>query len=125
MNSLSWFLYVIDVVGTVSGIFTFLTFASAIVALITLIMAVPLMETGDFEGATAVVWRKILIRSVVIFSIFFPLSAVTPSQKTMYLILGSEIGEDVVMSETAKRVRQAVNMKLDEYLDEAKKVTKE
>ncbi len=61
---------------------------------------------------------SILPKLFITVVIFMSLTIIVPSTKTMYLIAGSEIGEGIVVSETGKRVQEAINKKLDEYLTE-------
>lgn len=40
-----------------------------------------------------------------------------PSKETMYLMLGSEVGEELILSEEAGKVRDIINQELDTLLD--------
>ena len=66
---------------------------------------------GFFEG----VFNK---KTLFFFIFVICLEIIIPSTKTMYLIMGSEVGEEVIKSETGQRVQDAINKKLDEYLGE-------
>lgn len=56
--------------------------------------------------------------------IFGLLSAMVPSEKTMYLMLAGYTTQQVVQSETAEKVVKIVNTKLDEYIIEMYKKKK-
>lgn len=58
------------------------------------------------------------LKSVIIIcfmSIF--LYIIIPSQKTIYLISGTYVGNEVVQSETGKKVIKVIDLKLDEYIN--------
>lgn len=48
-------------------------------------------------------------------------AALIPSKDAMYLMVGAEIGKEVVQSETAKKVKAVLDKKLDEILAEGVK----
>lgn len=112
MNNSSWFLYTVDVMGDIEALLVF-----CLLAVLGWYGVLKGILSGDgpdeyyrnrenFNQMPA----KILILCLLIVAM--------PSTKTMYLIMGSEVGEHVVMSETGQRVQDAINKKLDEYLGE-------
>jgi hypothetical protein len=121
MNKLSWFLYAVDVVGSLRE---FLVAAFIIVfigILLTLVfghMVIDTSQYGDEKKASHKKLNEALIKPIVVAMLISFFTVFIPSQKTMYLILGSEVGESVVMSETGQRVQDAINKRLDEYLSE-------
>lgn len=117
MNNISWFLYVVDVLGSLSKILSVLTIGLFTVYIIGwfLYALIGDLEFNEGQGSR---WKSNLKTVLVVLMIAVPLSIITPNQKTLYLILGSEVGEQVAMSETGKRVQDAINKKLDEYLGE-------
>jgi hypothetical protein len=54
----------------------------------------------------------------------YMISAILPSEKTMYLMAGAYAGQQALQSETAAKVVTIVNSKLDEYIAEAEKSLK-
>lgn len=54
-------------------------------------------------------------------SLLLVVSAILPSKDTMYLMAGGFMGQHVVMSDTAMKIKQIVDLHLDEQL---KKLTK-
>lgn len=49
------------------------------------------------------------------------IATILPSEKTIYLMLGAYTGQKIIQSETAGKVLEIVNLKIDDYLEEAKK----
>lgn len=117
MNSISWFLYLAETIGTinvVSGIFLFLSISA------TCICGIIYANTYDcsrHEGLTrfAKSWGERF--SYLSVGLLF-LTILVPSQKTLYLILASEAGEEVVTSDTGQKALNVINQKLDEMLEE-------
>jgi hypothetical protein len=133
MNNISWFLYAVDVLRTVGGVSKALLVAGLIVLIISfggwLISRAALKCEKDGENPDGYsarcwdtwhkTWRIGLMVSVPVFVVSLFFATLIPSSKTMYLIMGSEVGEEVVKSETGQRVQDAINKKLDEYLDDS------
>lgn len=115
MNNISWFLYAVDVISSLPAFFGII-----IVGLIVLSVArvINADVECDEEGMKAVKhsFFKSYLPIIIICSVVI---VIIPSAKTMYLIMGSEVGEHVVISETGQRVQDAINKKLDEYLGES------
>lgn len=115
MNDLSWMLYLAGVIpslGETMGVFAFIC-GVAFIATAIIRGSCPYPE--DFPSLMK--WSKTTLKVLPFaFVLCFLLSAFIPSQRTIYLIMGSELGEEVIQSETGKRVLDAVNKKLDEYL---------
>ena len=101
MNSLSWLLYLADVIGNLSGVFILLAFIFGGCTIFWgFAKACAIVDNdegaGDFARAFAFTpW---------LFVLFLFLSAVTPSKDTIYLIAGSEAGEAVVTSEAGQEI---------------------
>lgn len=49
------------------------------------------------------------------------IATILPSEKTIYLMLGAYTSQKIIQSETAGKVLEIVNLKIDDYLEEAKK----
>ena len=128
MNDLSWFLYLADVIPPIGHARMFIGVGSVL-----FMFAVTGAASMDADLAEKYpnVSKKEAARADVAFSflkrghrwafiiIIMLVGALIPSQKAMYLIMGSEISEEVINSETGKRVQKAINKKLDEYLGES------
>ncbi len=123
MNSLSWFLYIVDVAVGVGDTISIVFWVGLVLVACLGVSAVVFNECASSEKAEeCVTWIKKVLRVLLV---MLCIEVGIPSQKTMYLILGSETGEELVTSETAKRVHKVVNMKLDEYLEKGKEVAKD
>lgn len=127
MNSMSWFLYLADVIPPIGTALMFVAvgsmifmFAVAGAAVMNDDLATKYPSVSKKEAAEADVafsflkqgkwWAFIIIIMLV--------GTLIPSQKAMYLIMGSEVGEAAIASEPGQRVQDLINKKLDEYLGE-------
>lgn len=116
MNSLSWFMYWAGVVGSfnmfIGIIFIFACFVFPIAAVL-----IGINDDYRDDIQTARLWekyRQALFASLIIFA----LSNFIPSQKTLYMIAASEMGEEVLKTDEANKLRIILNDKLDEMLHE-------
>ena len=141
MNDLSWFLYAIDLVNVIGALSAVVMVASLTLYVMFCVarhegkgdverMARNYTQWKDDDEKKKLVdevekitnnqksyskWCKVSMTTALIAAFLF---ITMPSSKTMYLILGSEIGEEAINSETGKRVQNVINKKLDEYLGE-------
>lgn len=127
MNSLSWFLYIVDVVGSLGGALSFftgfmfiavLTFALYGAANRSFSQSYPELASSKKEAVIAKNVFASLPKYIKITIVMVLFDTLIPSTRTLYMIAGSEFSEDAIMSETGKRVQDAINKKLDEYLTE-------
>lgn len=112
MNSLSWFLYLIDVVSNVKTMAVGFLVAAGF-AWVGLNISVPVtegevLEWGDF--------KKWWTRGVVIIAVCGALVSVLPSKNTMYAIAASEVGERVVKSETVQGITTDATKALHQWI---------
>ncbi len=111
MNELSWMLYFADVLPSI-GVTLFFT-----PLIIGIVLSVSMFGTyldgyTDANKAIRVATKRVSPFLVM----FFVMGLLIPSQKTIYMIVGSQVTEEAIASETGKRVLDAVNRKLDEYI---------
>lgn len=131
MNNISWFLYAVDVLHAISVLAVLVTVFAGLGTAATFMAKVcssyderRYQSRDDYSEAlkNATYWKDLWGKyskiGFVLFCVALPLAMLIPETKTMYLIIGSEVGETVVMSETGQRVQDAINKKLDEYLGE-------
>lgn len=128
MNSLSIFLYLIDVLDGVADFAAFMAIISFVASLLgAAIFIVATSEANkkhrsdeqrEEDRKLAKSSKPWLKRAILTFFIVSVIVLLIPSQKTMYLIMGSEVSQEIINSETGKRVQNAINKKLDEYLGE-------
>jgi len=102
MNTLSWLLYLADVVGNVSGVAWAIFWLLAVWAGLCGIAAV--IYTDNMEKEKAEQSLKNMGKKII--SLILPalILVITPSERTVYLIAASEMGEKVINTEAAKKV---------------------
>lgn len=116
MNSLSWLLYLADVVGDLNDL-SKLTLVASLFALLAAGTSF-LVATSDDEKSLAKdlgYLSKIFCWVAVVAMV---LVVVVPSSKTIYLIAASESGEYVATSERSQRILDKIEGVLDDYLEE-------
>lgn len=112
VNNLSWLIYLADVVGSLNR-FLALSSVGAILAIPVWSLRNQWLE--DFRsgvGKVAVPFRNLLITS---FSCALAASII-PSSTTIYAIAASEMGEEVIKSETAGKAMKALDAWLDRQI---------
>lgn len=116
--------------GVIGGVAKFLGFCGTLLILGTLgVTAVRFMNWGDECGRAGRNGESDPKRPplktatwTVILGVFLVLLAnILPDQKTAYLAGGAYLGQKAFQSETAGKVLEVVNMKLDDYVEEMKK----
>lgn len=113
MNNITWFIYLIDVFSTLDKAVSFLALMGMIASVMALFVSM-IVPTNHSDYGLAKTTAKRTIVATIIFGL---LAVLTPSTQTMYLMLGSEATEDILQSETGKKVYDAINKRLDDYLD--------
>ena len=106
MNSLSWLLYLADVVSKLSVISIVVTGIS-----LTIVFIWFLVPTDDGEARTA---AKFAIGALVAAVI----AALLPSKETVYAIAASEMGEELLKTPTAAKATKALDAWLDKQIAE-------
>lgn len=112
MNSLSWLLYVIDVIGNLKTL-TLLLMIGCLAGVALLALAVPVSDGDVLDWAG---YKKWFARCVIIAPIAGLLFSVLPSQNTLYAIAASEVGERVVNSETVQGLTGDATKALHEWI---------
>ena len=108
MNSLSWFIYLADVLpnfawmGQVS--FFFLLFGSIATVAVFVIANTEGSGNKDERAVVNKVCRGITVKILLPLSLLMLVTNLIPSKETIYLIAGSEAGEAVVVSEEGKEI---------------------
>ena len=118
MNTLSWILYLLDVYNGVLGAIIVVTVMSGIAAGVsTIVYFLTIERAFKSEEVTNDQTKYIAKRTIPIFIIASILAILLPAPKTMYAIVASELGEQVLMESDLpelKKVRDIINKKLDE-----------
>lgn len=117
MNTLSWWIYLADVLGGVELLFGFIAVTSLGAAVFLLIIG--LEHFSDMYSLSEIKLPQIK-RGFRLCVIIFFLSALTvvaiPTKKTVYLIIGSEMTGDISVTPEFEKARKILNNKLDELL---------
>lgn len=114
MNALSWLIYLADALGGLKGFLAFLTGACA-VGIFCILMGL-IMNQGEYfeaERKALLRWFKPVIISMVVGGV---VASIIPSRNTMYAIAASEMGEEVIKSETAGKAMKALDAWLDQQI---------
>lgn len=117
MNTLSWWIYLADVLGGVELLFGFIAVLSLGAAVFLLIIG--LEHFSDMYSLSEIKLPQIK-RGFRLCAVTFFLSGLIvvaiPSSKTVYLIIGSEMTGDISMTPEFEKARKILNNKLDEIL---------
>lgn len=115
MNTLSWFIYLADIVGRLSAVLSVISVAAAVLIVIWFFVAVDWNKTYIKYGE----YKQMHVPSLyltIIPVIFFLFSICIPSKEAIYLIAGSEAGEMVIQDEGTqaiiKDVREVIQLQL-------------
>lgn len=123
MNSLSWFIYLIQIIPTLSGIAGITAFISVLLyAGLWFVRSVSYSEVYgdrsreeyDTVKKPMLVFYQRLVLSIFCVSMF--LSVFTPKKETMILIAASEFGEKVFASQSVKNLLDPSMELLQEYI---------
>ena len=115
MNDLSFWLYLSDVIPSLSDICNFVAYAIIFFSIAVVMVKVLISESYEHCVSNGV---KASILNVLWAIPFFVLAAIIPGKETMYMIIASEIGQDVVTSQPASELYQKIdtiiNLKIDQ-----------
>lgn len=114
MNQLSWLLYLADVSASSEGWMVFFSCWATVVTLVSVLVLcnAPLAEKGVRAAAAG----NTMLVSIPTMLVCVILSVVLPSKETVYAIAASELGEQVMTSETGQRAGRALNAWLDKQI---------
>lgn len=108
MNTLSLFIYLASIMNKVEAFF--ITFGTIGILIGFIVTAISLTEKIEYLKK----YGKILL---IMGFTFLPLGVLIPDRDSIYLILASEAGEELARTETAKKVYEVLNKRLDEMLE--------
>jgi hypothetical protein len=108
-------LYLTDSFTSVDNILGVICVMSALVTLFSIIYYINSKTEGEDDDAK--LWGKYALNAFIIFIAFGLISSLIPSKKTMYLMMGAHYLQD---SNIPKKVSQALELRLDKYIDELK-----
>lgn len=121
MNSLSWLLYLADIIGNFQNLLIGFSFAFG-VCTIAWLFAKVIGETYDDDSARS--FANTMKWSPVSFFLVSVLATVLPSKEALYLIAGSEAGEAVVNSQEGKEILSNISEVIKHQLNQLKGETK-
>lgn len=115
MNSLSWLIYLADVVGgmgLVAGI------SVVVLGVLAAGAAVGIAASADIrDGAGVASCWSFLKKTLCLLLPTAIISVAIPNPNTIYAIAASEMGEEIVKSETAGKAMKALDAWLDRQID--------
>jgi hypothetical protein len=109
MNTLSWFIYLADVIPSFGG---FILTIGGLVLFAGIALVV--CYAFDNDGKPPKYWQWITIAPLVLMLI----GLFIPSKNTMYAIAASELGEKVIRSEIGEKSFKALSIWLDKQIGE-------
>ncbi len=121
MNDLSLIIYLISVISKLGGALEFLIIAimvaGGLLALPSLIVYAEEYD-DDEKQKKGLLFLDIYKKTGITLCCLFLVNSFLPSERTMYLMAASELGEEVINTEEFDKVKTIINKKLDEYLIE-------
>ena len=120
MNTLSWLVYSADVIPNIGNIF--IALAVVVVIILGCIFIHGIFERGMARGTESERWAKgASLQKKALFSLWVPfifitLSAFVPSERTIYMIAASEIGETAYDSFKGSEIYEALKKRIEQEL---------
>lgn len=115
MNTLSWLIYLADLVENLDWFLSAVTSMALVVLALSLICGA--FMAGDEAGPPAwVAWRRFVFWTPIVLSVSLILGSIVPNKNTVYAIAASEMGERALTSETGSRAFRALNLWLDRQI---------
>lgn len=119
MNSLSWLLYVADVLPTISGVLSFFCALSMLASTVAYFITMAYVAEVHGEEKEVVIKANKITGRISLCSLFALLIALLiPSKETFYLIARSEAGEHIVESPRANELMNKINKVIDIQLEQ-------
>lgn len=118
MNNLSLLLYLADVVGSLDLFLGFVAFIATAAGVIFLIICVVITceDAWDIEDNGKMMKALGLKAILPLLLVGWVGGAVVPSEKTVYMIAGSQMGEQALATPEFNKLRGILNKYLDEQL---------
>lgn len=120
MNNLSWLLYAADVTGGVNNVLSTASFGTAIGGTATIVGRAIRNDFDNIRRAEkAPLWKGGWKASSGFYKVAFACAlaaSIIPSKTTIYAIAASEMGENVLKSQTGNKAVKALNAWLDKQI---------
>lgn len=119
MNSLSWLIYLADVADALDWYLDVAWFIAFIVTACTLLAGAIMAGDDDADPSPEdwKTWRRILTGAVGVVAFSTVFGAIVPQKETLYAIAASEMGEEIVTSNTANKALNGINAWLDKQIE--------
>lgn len=111
MNSLSWFIYAIDIIGNIKGFLIALMIASVVVLGIRIGATVAGNDINNTKNPYPP--YRAVVAFVVVGGI---IASLLPAKGTLYAIAASEVGERVINTETVKGMSADATKALQQWI---------
>lgn len=125
MNTIILLIYLSGFLDKIEWVLLFSFWTSLGITVLTIIINIdnarPQQDNSEFNKEkistiTKNTFKKLKSVIIICFMSIF-LYVVIPSQQTIYMISGVYVGNEVVQSETGKKVMKVIDLKLDEYIN--------
>jgi len=117
MNSLSWFIYLADVIGGLNAFFGIATGLAVVVTIMSGFFGL-IVFSEDYDKDERATCLKILRLAIPAAATCGLLASLVPSQRTIMFIAASEFGEELSQTETASKAQKALDKFLSDYLED-------
>lgn len=125
MNTIILLIYMSGFLDKIEWVLLFSFWSSLGITVLTIIINIdnarPEQDNSEINkekilAITKNTFKKLKSVIIICFMSIF-LYVVIPSQQTIYMISGVYVGNEVVQSETGKKVMKVIDLKLDEYIN--------
>ena len=112
--SIELFIYMAGIVGNIKGVIVLTAIVTFILSVIWGIASTDKNANSERKKERANICNKLAIATFVTAIN----AALLPNERTMYMMLGARAGVGALQSETASKIRQIIDKKLDEYVQQ-------
>jgi hypothetical protein len=114
LNDLSWFIYLASVVSSI-GVLTFIVVVLSVLVFLAGLMVI-LYNTEEWDKSDRDTGMSLIKYSITAFVVGSLLNIVLPGRETIYAIAASEMGEELLNSETGSKAVKALDAWLDRQI---------
>ena len=124
MNNLSFLLYLADVAGSINSFLVMTAIICFFSILLGILIGFARKDTNETEDFWKN-WKKAMFTLPSIFFVSLLLGVLVPSKQTVYAIVVSEMGEEVLDSPTANKAIKGLDAWLDNQIKSIEKGSEE
>ena len=114
MNALSWLIYLASVVSSI-GVLTFIVVILSVLVFLSGLVVI-LHNTDEWDKSERDTGMSLIKHSITAFVVGSLLLIVLPGRETVYAIAASEMGEELLNSETGSKAVKALDAWLDRQI---------